>query len=190
MQCGVYNAAMTRTYEWQDIPEHTLTLRGLGWGDTSIVLVTDSIIPDTVIGFDVSVSIGEDSLVEPIKWHGRCGLYYSLGKFRTELSDLRNGKPVQARLSFEKLELVIYQHRCGVRSGLCVSGTASHPCDKDAWLAPAQDKEIEDRVLLDGSIAYCLRFAFMTSLVDPPYIDNFLHDVDALLSYLNELTPS
>jgi hypothetical protein len=45
-------------------------------------------------------------------------------------------------------------------------------------------------VLLDGPIAYCLRFAFKTSLVDPPYIDNFLHDVDALLSYLNELTPS
>lgn len=190
MQCGVYNAAMTRTYEWQEIPEHTLTLRGFGLGDTSIVLVADSIIPDAVIGFDVSISIGEDNLVEPIKWHGRCGLYDSLGKFRTDLSDLRNGKPVQARLSLEGFEFAIYDHRCGVRMGTCVSGTASHPCDGDVWLGPAQDKEIGDRVLLDGPIAYCLRFAFMTSLVDPPHIDNFLSDIDALLSYLNELTPS
>ncbi|HUY87656.1 MAG TPA: hypothetical protein VMV10_02870 [Pirellulales bacterium] len=185
----MYNIRMAPTPGWQEIPEHTMTLRGPG-RDTSVVLVADEFIPNTVIGFDVPVSIAEDRLHEPIRWRGRCGMYDSLGEFRTQLSDLRNGQPVQARLWLEGFELVIYHHRRGVRSGLCVAGTASSPGDCDAWFGPAREKDIGDRLLLDEPIAYCLRFAFMTSLVDPPYIDNFLSDMDALLSYLNESTPS
>jgi hypothetical protein len=185
----MYNAAMTRTYDWQEMPEHKMTLLGFG-GDASVVLVADSIIPDAVIGFDVSLSIADELLLEPIKWRGRCGMYSSLGKFRTELSHLRNGQPVQARLSLEKFELVIYHHRRGVRTGLCVSGTASSPGESDAWFGPTREQEIGDRLLLDEPTTYCLRFAFKTSLVDPPYIDNFLRDIDALLSYLDGLSPS
>jgi hypothetical protein len=116
-------------------------------------------------------------------------MYSSLGEFRAQLSDLRAGHPVQARLSLDGVGLVVYHHRRGVRSGLCVSGEVWSPSGRDAWLGPARQKDVGDQLLLYHPISYCLQFAFKTSLVDPPYIDNFLHDVDALLSYLNELTP-
>jgi hypothetical protein len=171
-------------WNWQEITPHTMTLRGLDSG-ASIILVADSILPGAAaIGLDISISIPEGKLLEPIQFRRRCGMYSSFHAFRMQLAALRDGQNTQPHLSLVGLDVVLYQHRLGIRTGLCVEGTASSIDDQRAQPWPEREHEIGDRLLLDGPTAYCLRFAFKTSLVDPPYIDSFAHEIGELLSHI------
>ncbi|HVX14001.1 MAG TPA: hypothetical protein VHC22_22645 [Pirellulales bacterium] len=171
---------MTGSGDWRQIPRQTLTLRGLA-PDTALVFVADRIIPRQNIGFDVSISLAAEVRLE----RHHCDVYSPdvLADFYRQLNDLRQGRSARPTLSLTGLELTIYEHRRKIKTGTIAEVLASS-CGGKSW--PWPERGIGDRLLVDDPTAHCLRFAFKTSLVDPPHVDSFLQDIDRLLTSLRD----
>lgn len=74
-------------------------------------------------------------------------------------------------------------HRSGVRDLLVVQGYCSSI--DNIQLPPWPNRQqIGDLVLLDSAVAGCIQFAFRSSIVDPPYLDNAITGLDAIIQFL------
>jgi len=177
--------------DWHDIEEHTLTLRGIEtepgvapsitFAAKIVLAPADSIHDPLAIGFDTTIRIPHRHATGPLIHTGCHGMYSSLSKRRMDFQSLRDGNTPEARISMEGFELRVFQHKQGSRSGLCVDGVVSSVRNIDQFPWP---KRIGDWILADNSSAYAFQFAFRTSLVDPPHVDNFIRDMDKLLAHL------
>lgn len=184
------------SYDWQEIEEHTLTLRGVA-GTSSVTFVARHVLsrPDMMhtpdaIDFDTTLCIHQWEPSEPIRVRRGHAMYASLWAARDELESLRSGAAVEVQLDLVGLELRLYQHSRGARSGLCVEGISSSVIDARWWPWCKRGRAIGDWLLDDNDFAYCLRFAFLTTLIHPPYVDDFIRDINALLAYLEGLGPA
>ena len=184
------------TFGWHDIADHTLTLRGIGpQGATVVPSITfvarsvlsgvGSIHDPTAIALATTVTIPNDYSDVPIRHCQSHGFYGSLIEQRTALAALRNGTASEARFLCEGLELHLYPLNHGTGSTFCVEGVTSTIFESEFWPWPKHAREVGSRGERNFS-DYCLRFAFVTSQIDPPYLDSFIHDIDLLLTHLQE----
>lgn len=181
------------TAEWVDIVEHVLVLRGIDSSGSAPVIkfVADSVLRGTdrtngwsAIGFDVEVSLPNGS--HPILHRRRHGMYQSPVTFRDELVGLRNGTVLKATLSLTDLEMTIYRTKQRMNQQICVEGIVSSDVEARCFPWPRGKLGTRDWHTSSDLPAHWLRFAFLTSLIDPPHLDSFRQGFDGLLTYLDD----
>lgn len=107
--------------------------------------------------------------------------YNGLRPFRDGLSDIRSGAVRSVTMAEGGFSMTVGFHLVGLREGLVVQGRYSSVTDSSE---PTWPSRVRDVVLLDSSSAACVYFAFPTSLVDPPHIDNAIRQLDEILDAL------
>lgn len=176
-------------FGWKEIAEHTLTLRG----DGELKLVTDSVLATSqtmhepsAIGFNVAITAGSCHFIETQQYRSCHGFYGRLEDRRAALARFRAGNVGQVWIDMLGFRFGVYQLESGAT---VVEGFVSNLIRNKWYPWPKREGEITDAILDHEPFVTCYRFAFRTSLVDPPYVDNFIHDIDALIAHLQLYTP-
>ncbi len=175
---------MSTNPDWLDIPRFEFEIRGT---DGSCVQFASETVLDKcvsssgVVSFDATLTLQTPH--STFQHSFQFADYNGLRPFRDAMSAVRNGTGDTASMAGAGFSLAIGTHQAGVREGLLVEGYCSsiHDLAKSPW--PAR-KPIGDLVLLERQSIGCVRFAFLSSLVDPPYVDNAIADIDAIIHYL------
>jgi hypothetical protein len=178
-----------RDFGWKEIAEHWLTLRG----DGEITLVTNSVLAtsDTMhepsaIGFNVTINAGSCDSIETRQYRSCHGFYGRLEDRRAALARFRAGSIDQVWMDMLGFRFGIYQLGSGTT---VVEGFVSNLVPIEWYPWPMREGEITDAMLDHGPFMTCYRFAFRTSLVDPPHVDEFIHDFDELIAHLQMYAP-
>jgi hypothetical protein len=184
--------------DWHETGEHEFRL--LGHGRTplrpdaaarltltaiSVLATPDSMYAPRAVCFTASVFLPTSRSHAGLN-HSQCvGCYGSLWNFRDQLVSLRQGQARSASLDgAEGFELELIEHD---RLGLCVSGCFFDPIYMRNS-RPTVAIELTDMMaaidIIESSNAHSLSFAFTTSLVDPPWLDHFICQLNEFLSFL------
>ena len=173
---------------WHEIEPHQIHIRGV---DSSLVtLVAKSLLATKetrsdpmAIAFTGTIAISHQG---SLNIDFTSGFYGDLATFRSELFAIRNGELRQAGLNMEHFCLTLYPHQCGARSGIVVEGKYSSDLQLYANPRPKHQHGVSDLVLKEHEgICYNIHFAFRTSQIDPPHLDNTIKEIDQLCAYID-----
>ena len=175
---------MSTNPDWLDIPRLEFEIRGIDGSSihfASKAVLSKRVVLTGVVSFEATLR-----LLTPystVQHSFQFADYNGLRPFRNALSAIRDGTGNTASMAGKGFSLTIGLHESGVREGLLVEGYCSslHDLDYSPWPA---SKPIGDLVLLDSRSVACIRFAFLSALVDPPYVDNAIAGIDAIIQFL------
>ena len=155
-----------------------------GFDETcKIVLVADSLLGGerNIFGLDGTFECSAGTIT-----NGNECFDSRLFTFRDDLCDLICGKTTEAYFDFSGFPLRIFIDQ-GLRDIVCVEGSCNVPLEffglKRKW-----PKQV-GRGLRDNDLRwYCqTRFAFVTSIIDPPLLENFIEDINNFERYLSSI---
>lgn len=176
----------SNNYGWQVIDRHELLLRGhngfVKFIADSVLAASDKLASPDAIGLTVQVHIERTDSSPAVEIVTNTAFYGSLSSLAGNIRALQLEACAEVEISCAGLRLRIYQHQINSRAAVCVSGDVSSIIEMNDFPWPQYD--IGDKVLLEREAAFNLRFAFQTSLIDPPHVAKFLEDIDQLLEYL------
>jgi len=182
------SAGFDPTFGWHEIADHTLVLRGLD-GVASLKLDTDHVLgrPDSIhtpsaIAFDAEITLPRVNRGDTIVFQHAFGCYGAITGFAYELTEVRHGRQTTAELhGAEGFQLTIID---SPKAGLCVYGSITNPLY--ATFSPFPEVSQIPTALdpVDQTAVHDIRFAFLSSLVEPPLLDNFISDINQLTSHL------
>lgn len=135
----------------------------------------------SAIHFEVSLTVPTSHAT--FSHQGHLSDYGKLAPFRAGLAAVRSGQETLTSLTGGGFSVAIEVVSHGVRDGLQVSGYCSSIM-ADRY-APWPDADVLPKIILTHSeTAACFNFAFQSELVDPPFIDNAISQIDELTQYL------
>ena len=175
-------------HDWQQIETEACLLRGDGGFiellANSVLLAEDRAGSPAALGFQTKVCVENLHGSTPIEISCAHGFYGSLNQVIDEFRALRSGAATSASLSMIGLQIRVFENERGPRSALCVTvdvSSISHekhfpwPIDIGEWLA------------VERSATFHFRCAFVSHLVDPPFVDQFLSELIRLQEAINPL---
>lgn len=170
-------------YGWHPIERHVMLLEGF---DGAVTMEADSLLaasknlacPDAV-GLTTVVRIDRSSSSPPIEIVTHHAYYGSLQALYADLLALHTGRQTNVTITTVGLQLRLYEHNYGGRSGVCIAGDLSDIPEVENFPWPLND--IGDRLLLEREAAFHLRFALRTSLVD---VKRFADNIHQLLCHV------
>lgn len=170
--------------DWLDIPRFEFEIRGIDGSSihfASETVLARRVVFTGVVSFDATLTLRTpySTFQHPFQLAD----YSGLRPFRDGLSAIRNGTGDTASMAGAGFSLAIGSHQTDAREGLLVEGYCSSIHDPKYSPWPAR-KPIGDLVLFDRESIACIRFAFLSSLVDPPYVDNAIAGIEAIIQYL------
>ena len=179
-------------YGWQAIEPHEIVLEGF---DGAVKLTVGSLLatsstlarPDA-LGMTTTVRIERPNSNPSIDISTNHAYYGSLTSLSDFVLAFRLGRASDFTLAAVGFRLRLYEHHFGTRSGTCVTGDVSDILEIENFPWPAQD--IGNRLLLEREASFHLRFAFETSVVDPPFVTRFADNIDQLVQYVQSLGTS
>lgn len=179
-------AKMSSQPDWIDVPPLEFTLRGMHGASVHFVaeaVLARRVARTGVIAFAATLTVPTAASTFQSSFH--FADYNGLRPLRDGLLALRNGTGESVSLQVEGFSLTVGLHATGVRRGLLVQGYCSSLHDPEIAPWPA-GPAIGDIVLRESHPAACTRFAFPSSLVDPPYVDLAIEEINAILCYLEQ----
>lgn len=173
---------VTPNHDWTEFEGREFQIRGHGGSSVRFVseaVLAHEIVETGVVAFrvEVDVSTPNSKMQESLSWSD----YSGLRPLRESLSCLRNGTSKSTRVSGAGFSMDIRLHEAGVSEILLVQGSYSSAEDarESGWHAG-----IVDRVALDRQAAMFVQFAFPSSLIDPPFVDNAFTQLDEIIADL------
>lgn len=180
---------MSTNPDWLDIPRFVVEICGIDGSSihfTSKTVLAEHIVSTGVVSFDATLTLRTPN--STFQHSFQVADYRGLRPFRDGLSSIRERIDGTASIGGVGSLLTIGLHKTGVREGLLVEGHYSSIRDAKYSHSPwPVRKPIGDLVLLEGESVGCIRFAFLSSLVDPPFVDNAIAGVDAIIQYLESV---
>ena len=176
-------------YGWHPIEPHELLLEGF---DGSVRILVDSLLatsstlatPDA-LGMTTAITIDRPNSSPSIHMATHHAYYGSLSSLLETILSFTSGRSTDVAMDAVGLRLRLYEHRFGARTGICVSGDVSDVLELEDFPWPAVD--IGNRLLLQREAAFHLRFAFKTSVVDPPFVVTFAKSIHQLIRHVESL---
>lgn len=176
-------------YGWQPIEPHEIILEGF---DGAVKMTVDSLLatssnlarPDA-LGMTTIVRIDRPNSSPSIDIRTNHAYYGSLTSLSENVLAFTSRRSSDITIAAVGLRLRLYEHHFGSRSGTCVTGDVSDILEIENFPWPAQD--IGNRVLLEREASFHLRFAFQTSVVDPPFVTRFADNIHQLMRHVQSL---
>ncbi len=186
------NIVSQSNYGWQPIEPHEIVLEGF-YGSVRItvdsLLATSSTLgrPDA-LGMTTTIRIDRPNSSPSMDIRTNHAYYGSLESLSDSVLAFRLGRASDITITAVGLRLRLYEHHLGARSGTCVTGDLSDILEIENFPWPAAN--IGDRLLLQRESSFHLRFAFQTSVVDPPFVTRFSDNINQLVRYVHSLGAS
>lgn len=179
-------------YGWQPIDPHEIVLEGF---DGAVTITVDSLLatsstlarPDA-LGMTTTIRIDRPNSSPSMQISTNHAYYGSLESLRDSVLAFRLGRASEITITAVGLGLRLYEHHLGARSGTCVTGDVSDVLEIENF--PRTVEEIGNRLLLQRESSFHLRFAFRTSVVDPPFVTRFADNINQLVRYVQSLRDS
>lgn len=179
-------------YGWQPIEPHEIVLEGF---DGAVKFTVDSLLatsstlahPDA-LGLTTTVRIDRPNGSPSVDISTNHAYYGSLASLSDSVLAFRLGRATDITIGAVGLRLRLYEHQFGARAGTCVTGDVSDVLEIENFPWPAED--IGDRLLVQRESSFHLRFAFQTSVVDPPFVTRFADNINQLVRYVQSLGAS
>jgi len=179
-------------YGWQPIEPHEIALEGF---DGAVKITVDSLLatsstlarPDA-LGMTTTVRIDRPNSSPSMEISTNHAYYGSLESLKDSVLAFRLGRASDITITAVGLRLRLYEHHLGARSGTCVTGDVSDVLEIENSPCPVED--IGNHLLLQRESLYHLRFAFRTSVVDPPFVTRFADNINHLVHYVQSLGDS
>lgn len=176
-------------YGWHPIEPHQIILEGF---DGAVKMTVDSLLaksstfarPDA-LGMTTTVQIDRTNRSPSVDIKTNHAYYGSLISLNETVLAFTSGRASDITITAVGLRLRLYEHHYGSRSGTCVTGDVSDILEIENFPWPAQD--IGDRLLLEQEASFHLRFAFQTSMLDPPFLTRFADNIRELLRHVQSL---
>jgi hypothetical protein len=172
--------------DWVDIPPAEFTIRGND--GSSVRLVTDTLLvepPGRVVAMAFKAHLTLHAPCFEVEQSLTFGHYGEFVGFRDELVSVRNGAEGVATFDAGNFVLTIGRHGKGVHEGMLVQGACSSV--KSAEYSPWPNRRpIGDLIVTNPETHVCMQFAFLTSQVDPPYLDNAIQELNAIIRQITE----
>lgn len=108
--------------------------------------------------------------------------YGSLESLRDSVLAFSLGRTSVITITAVGLRLRLYEHHLGARYGTCVTGDVSDILEIENF--PWKVEDIGNRLLLQRESSLHLRFAFRTSVVDPPFVTRIADNINQLVRYV------
>lgn len=177
---------MSASVHWVEIPPAEFTIRGND--GSSVRLVTDALLiepPGTIVAMSFDAHLTLHAPCFDVEQSLTFGHYGEFVGFRDELVSVRNGTEGTATFDAGNFVLTIGRHRKGMHEGMLVQGSCS-PVQYPPNSSSSDPWSIEDRVVTNHETHVCVQFAFLTSQVDPPYLDNAIQEVNAMIHQITD----
>lgn len=179
-------------YGWQPIDPHEIVLEGF---DGAVTITVDSLLatsstlarPDA-LGMTTTIRIDRPNSSPSMQISTNHAYYGSLESLRDSVLAFRLGRASDITITAVGLGLRLYEHHLGARSGTCVTGDVSDVLEIENF--PWTVEDIGNRLLLQRESSFHLRFAFSTSVVDPPFVTRFADNINQLVRYVQSLRDS
>lgn len=179
-------------YGWQPIEPHEIVLEGF---DGAVKITVDSLLatsstlarPDA-LGMTTTIRIDRPNSSPSMEISTNHAYYGSLESLRDSVLAFSLGRARVITITAVGLRLRLYEHHLGARSGTCVTGDVSDVLEIENFPWPVED--IGNRLLLQRESSLHLRFAFRTSVVDPPFVTRFVDNINQLVRYVQSLDVS
>jgi hypothetical protein len=169
--------------DWIEIPNFTFAIRGMG--GSSVTFVAESVLAKRIVPIGVvyyTVTVLVETPDSTCRHSLRFADYSGLRRLRDGLSAIRSGAEESVSLATDAFAMTLGFHSVGVRKGLLVQGQCSTSGDTDG----AERQSCADIAVLDARPMVHTRFAFPSSLVDPPCVDTAISEMNELLRFLEE----
>lgn len=181
-----------RDYGWHPIEPHEIVLEGF---DGAVKITVDSLLatsstlarPDA-LGMTTTIRIDRRNSSPSIEISTNHAYYGSLESLRDSVLAFKLGRARDITITAVGLRLRLYEQHLGARSGTCVTGDVSDVLENENSPWPVED--LGNNFLLQGESSYHLRFAFRTSVVDPPFVTRFTDSINHLVHYVQSLCDS
>ena len=179
-------------YGWQPIEPHEIVLEGF---DGAVKITVDSLLatsstlafPDA-LGMTTTVRIDRPNSSPSVNIITNHAYYGSLASLSDSILAFKLGRSAEMTIAAVGLQLKLYEHHFGARSGACVTGDVSDVLEIENFPWPTED--IGNRLLHKRESSFHLRFAFQTSVVDPPFVTRFADNIQQLARYIESLGAS
>ncbi len=176
-------------YGWQPIEPHEIVLEGF---DGAVKITVDSLLatsstlarPDA-LGMTTTIRIDRRNSSPSIEISTNHAYYGSLESLRDSVLAFKLGRASDITFTAVGLRLRLYEHHFGARSGTCVMGDVSDVLEIENFTWPVED--IGNHLLLQRESSFHFRFAFRTSVVDPPFVTRFADSINHLVYYVQSL---
>lgn len=175
---------MSTDPDWLDTPRLEFEIRGID--GSSIHFASESVLAKRVVltgvvAFDATLVVQTPN--STFRHSFRFADYSGLRPFRNSLAAIRKGSGNSASTAGDGFSLTVGSHQLGIREGLLVEGYCSSIADLAQSPWPVREP-IGDLVLLDYESFGCIRFAFLSAIVDPPYLDDAIAGMDSIIQFL------
>ena len=176
------------TFGWHEIADHEVVLRGVD-PFASLTLRTNHVLAcqETIgspraVAFTAEISLPNHN-APPNTYSYHFGFYGGSLHFRDAVARLRKGLYASVQIEgAEGFELELFEDS---RIGGCVCGSYFSPLYPPFMQSFPKPTPLAHMFrVTDTTAAHSLQFGFRTSFVDPPYLDEFIHGLDALLEHL------
>lgn len=171
---------------WIEIPPAEFTIRGND--GSSVRLVTDALLiepPGTIVAMSFDAQLTLHAPCFDVEQSLTFGHYGEFVGFRDELISVRNGAEGTATFDAGNFVLTIGWHRKGRHEGMLVQGSCS-PVQYRPNSRSSAPWSIDDRVVTNHETHVGMEFAFLTSQVDPPYLDNAIQQMNAMIRQITD----
>jgi hypothetical protein len=167
---------------WPEIPPFEINFQGVD--GSSIRLTATSILRGHgAVSFDAQLALS--SAHNTFRHEFVFADFDCVRPFRDELAAVRKGTGQTATMTGAGFLMTIEAHEYGPRDGLMVHGYYSSIQNIKHTPWPSRT-HIGDHVLDGREDAACIRFAFRSSLVDPPFLDEALKQTNELVQFLRD----
>jgi hypothetical protein len=174
---------MSAEPDWIEIPNFTFAIRGVGGSSVTFVaesVLAKRIVPVGIVYYTVTVLVETPDAT--CRHSVRFADYSGLWRLRDGLLAIRSGEGESVSLTTNVFAMTLGIHSVGVRKGLLVQGHCSTGDDVEG----AESHSLADIAVLDARPVVHTRFAFLSSLVDPPYVDAAITEMNEILRFLEE----
>lgn len=171
---------------WVEIPPAEFTIRGND--GSSVRLVTDALLiesPGRIVAMSFDAHLTLHAPCFDVEQSLTFGHYGEFVGFRDELVSVRNGAEGTATFDAGNFVLTIGRHQKGRHGGMVVQGSCSQVQNRPNSRSSAR-WSIEDRVVTNHETHVCIQFAFLSSQVDPPYLDNAIQELNAMIRQITD----
>ncbi len=179
-------------YGWHPIEPHEIVLEGF---DGAVKITVDSLLASSstlarpyALGMTTTIRIDRRNSSPSIEISTNHAYYGSLESLRDSVLAFKLGRARDITITAVGLRLRLYEQHLGARSGTCVTGDVSDVLEIGNSPWPVED--LGNHLLLQEESSYHLRFAFRTSVVDPPFVTRFADSINHLVHYVQSLCDS
>ena len=179
-------------YGWHPIEPHEIVLEGF---DGAVKITVDSLLATSstlarpyALGMTTTIRIDRRNSSPSIEISTNHAYYGSLESLRDSVLAFKLGRARDITITAVGLRLRLYEQHLGARSGTCVTGDVSDVLEIGNSPWPVED--LGNHLLLQEESSYHLRFAFRTSVVDPPFVTRFADSINHLVHYVQSLCDS